>query len=206
MPASKLCGARSKHDWTKRCRHPGTGAGGRCYLHGGRSPGYHGPINYGPAHAAARSKQALYKAWGLRWAPHRGKKTPVQRAEILIVAIDKAIIEADQALVTITAPDLSKPDELKSPGELLSEGLWEGLVLGRDICRQVRSHVTKTIEAGLLIDGHDLKVMGLGSTTAGWLTRAGIRIAEGEFRAKRDDVLAGLLAQIALAKGDIEKK
>jgi hypothetical protein len=147
-------------------------------------------------------KQMVLRSWGIRWKDSYRRLEPRET----IALMDDAITKADQALVTITAPDLHKPDEMKSPGELLSEGLWEGLVLGRDICRQVRSHVTKTIEAGLLVDGHDLKVMGLGSTTAGWLTRAGIRIAEGEFRAKRDDVLAGLLAQIALVKGETEKK
>jgi hypothetical protein len=198
----KRCGARHRREPWLRCKAWPIKGRTRCKHHGGRwKPQFH-RRNFGPMRKAVVLKQMVLRSWGIRWKDSYRKPTPKET----IALMDDAIEKADQALVTITTPDPTKPDELKSPGELLSEGLWEGLVLGRDICRQVRSHVTKTLEAGLLIDGHDLKVMGLGSTTAGWLTRAGIRIAEGEFRAKRDDVLAGLLAQIALVKGEPENK
>lgn len=118
-----------------------------------------------------------------------------------------AIVKANTALETLEglpAP-IDKPDDQKTPGELLNEGLHAGLILGRDACRYAIRHMETIEKAGVLIYGEDLKVLRWGTDTAGWLTRAGIRIAEGEFRAKRDDVLAQLLAQIASAKGETQK-
>jgi len=117
--------------------------------------------------------------------------------------MDDAIVVADQALETLPAPNPLKPDEEKTVGELMHEGLWEGLILGRDACRYARAHMRQVIDAGLMIAGEDLKVLRWGTDTAGWLTRAGVRIAEGEFRARHDDTLAKLLEQIAAAKGSV---
>ena len=114
-----------------------------------------------------------------------------------------AIVKAEAALETLPAI-VDKPDDQKSAGELLNEGLHYGLILGRDACKYAIKHMMVLDEAGLMARGEDLKILNWGTGTAGWLVRAGVRVVEGEFRARRDDVLGRLLEQVA-AKNEPNK-
>jgi hypothetical protein len=82
---------------------------------------------------------------------------------------------------------LEKPDAEMGFGELLHEGTRAALIAGRDICR------------GYDPDA-DLKERRLVSETAGWIARLGVRVAEGEFRARRDDTVGRLLEQLRAAE------
>ena len=110
-----------------------------------------------------------------------------------------AIKRAEEALVTLPAIS-DKPDAEKDAGELLTEGLHAGLILGRDACLLARKHMQTVEDAGVLVSGEDLKILRWGTDTAGWLVRAGVRITEEGFRAKRKDLVDDLLEQIATAK------
>lgn len=112
-----------------------------------------------------------------------------------------AIVKAEAALETLPAIVEDKPDIEKTAGELLNEGLHYGLILGRNACKYAISHMEKLEAAGVMVYGEDLKVLRWGTDTAGWLTRAGVRVVEGEFRARRDDVLGKVLAEIDAARG-----
>lgn len=113
--------------------------------------------------------------------------------------MDEGEKAADLALLQLPAI-VDKPDEEKTAGELMNEGLHEGLIMGRDAVRYARKHLRQLEAAGVMVYGEDLKVLRWGTDTAGWLTRAGVRIAEGEMRVRRDDVLGKLLDQIAAGK------
>lgn len=152
--------------------------------------------------AAIVAKQKLLRAWGIRYKDAIRPRAIKEAMHEMADAIEKA----DVALATLPAIDLNKPDDQKSVSDLLNEGLHEGLLLGRNICRKVNTHLAQLDEAGLMLSPEDVKVLNLGSQTAGWTVRAGVRIADNEFRARRDDVLVNLLEQINAARGEAPEK
>jgi len=59
----------------------------------------------------------------------------------------------------------------------------------------------------LLLDASaDLKERRLVGETAGWMARLGVRVAEGEFQARRDDQLERLLEQLAAENAKLASK
>lgn len=113
--------------------------------------------------------------------------------------MDKALEQVGLALDAIPAAR-DVLDGEKSHQELLGEWTRDGLILGRDTVRMVR--------AALEADGDaiDLKLLRLGNDAAAAAARLSMRAQEGEFRAKRSDVIEQLLARIAVegAKPAIE--
>jgi hypothetical protein len=195
--SDRRCGARRRHDMTKRCRMWARKGRTRCRHHGGNwVPSFH-KRNTVPMRQAVALKQQMLRSWGIRW---KDACRPVTAKEAIGIMED-AVERTD--LVISTLPPLvesDRPDAEKSAGELLNEGLHVGLILGRDVCRAAAKHLEKIEAAGIMLYGEDLKVLRLGTDTAGWLVRAGVRVVEGEFRGRRDDVLGKLLAQIAEAR------
>ena len=102
---------------------------------------------------------------------------------------EQAVRIADVALEQLPVV-AEKPDAEKTPGELLNEGTRAALIVGRDICRSYDLNA-------------DVKERRLVSDTAGWLARLGVRVAEGEFKARRDDALGRLLEQIAAERAGL---
>lgn len=200
MIARPLCGSPLRGRTHLRCRGRPIKGHTRCRFHGGRSPSWVGPRTVKPAQAARSLKQALFKSWGIPW--YGGKRKTPQPKEAMAIMAD-AIVKADAVLETLPAL-VDKPDDQKTSGELLNEGMRVGLTLARDACVYASKHLATIQAAGLMVAGEDLKVLRWGTDTAGWLTRASVRVVEGEFRARRDDVLGRLLEQVA-AKGHDEK-
>ncbi len=105
----------------------------------------------------------------------------------------------------IVPADVNKPDEEKTANELMNEGLHAGLILGRDVVRKCQDELRKLDAAGIMLGNTDMKILRLGTETAAWLVRASVRVAEGEFRSRSNDVLGKLLEQIAATKAATPK-
>lgn len=152
-------------------------------MHGGRSVGGYWGQPLGPAWRASAKKQALFRALGLPWyggAPRRAAKvrTMVDEAK---VALAGQIVEL-QAIVP--AEVMTKAvDELSAP-EALDRAALSG-------ARQLVQIVEREI------DWDELKQVRLIGDMAAVAMRLSVRVSEGQFRARRDDALARLLASLA---------
>lgn len=128
---------------------------------------------------AIEAKQKLLRAWGIRYKEAIRKRT----VQEVMSEIETAVEKGQQALSSLTTA-LAKPDPDTSNRavELLNDGLMIGLQLGCDTCRAVHRHLQQIEAAGLMLTPEDVKVLNLGSQTAGWLVRAGVRIADLQVR------------------------
>ena len=82
-----------------------------------------------------------------------------------------------------------------SHAEALRDAVGAGIEVSRRICERViarDNQVPPGQEAAI-----DVSLLRLGSTTGLGLVRIGVRVAEGEYRAKRDGALAALLQELA---------
>jgi hypothetical protein len=146
--------------------------GGRCK--GGSLPGH----DTSKATAARAQVVELRHAMGLKWYGGR----PAEKRKVLAMA-EKAVVVADAVLETLPAVR-QIPDDEKGPAELLNEGMRAALIAGRDICRAFDPEA-------------DIKERRLVSDTAGWVSRLGMRVAEGELRSRKSDAVDRLIAEIA---------
>jgi hypothetical protein len=133
-------------------------------------------------------RQALFRSLGLSWYGGLGPK-PQPRQKMA-----EALETIDNMLEVWPAPAV-KDDTQKSPAELLGEGMRNGLLLTRDTIRMS--------QAALDRDGErvDRKLLNTGIMASLAICRIGLRAAEGELRAKHDDVLGRLLDLIKAEKG-----
>lgn len=132
---------------------------------------YAGARNWGPCVAAmvpARRRwvERLH-ALGLR-AP--GGRVPGRKK--VDAMVERAVAVVDELLEHLPAmgEDL-RSDAEKSSGELLTEGMRAGLIVGRDIVRSYDPNA-------------DIKERRLVAETAGWIAKLGVRIAEADMRAR----------------------
>ncbi|MDE2103646.1 MAG: hypothetical protein KGL39_40785 [Patescibacteria group bacterium] len=177
----QLCGARTKHG--RRCRQAIAPGKRRCKYHGGRMV----PWPKGKRRSAAdmsrtwegRARaQARRKAQGLPWY---GKRTPGKLEAQAMAEVAKEVIET--FLADLPAPGEAAPGAM-TLGQLSTEVNRHGLLACLDMVQRYDP------------DG-DIKDRRLIVEITGMVTRANVRLAEGEFRARRDDVIGRLIAELA---------
>lgn len=110
--------------------------------------------------------------------------------------MDQALVVIEEVLEVLPAPR-DVPDSEKGTMEILSEGMHEGALFGRDLVRRIRGQLLKDSDDMAI----DVKLMNLGSQTAGWMMRIGMRGAEEQGRNRRDDVVGRLLKAIEEERG-----
>lgn len=175
----KICGAR-RHKGAGICRKPGTGRGGRCRLHGGawNSGRNHNPPGFSKeARAAWRAKQDWRRANGIKapWGQ------PPKAGRVKKMADDTAR-EIETVLTGLPAAVDKPPDQMTLP-ELLQETSRHGLMACLDICRRYEPEM-------------DLKERRLVVDVTGQALRTMIRVMEEGFKARRDDKIDKLLAEL----------
>ena len=185
----RYCNARTRPGakWP-RCRHAPM-KNGRCRMHGGKLKG--GSL---PGHDTRKSFMAwrrwldLLHTMGLKHPGGRPRKlktvlTMTEQAKAVLVVAAKDLTEA------LPSDVLQRPIEELSPAQALGRAALSG------------SHqLIRIIEQPL--DMNDLKQQRLIGDMAGTALRLFVRAAEGEFQARRDDVLGQLLAAIKAEKED----
>jgi hypothetical protein len=194
-PPKKRCGAKAHHGG--RCANWGK-ANGRCRYHGGN----HGkPWNTGikrppeqirPMREAVARLQASRKAMGLPWfGPKQAPKFPPQEIRDTVGArMADAVEIADRAIAVLESGE--------SEAALLQESIGAALALNRDTIKLAQAALDRDKE------NVDQKLLRLGNEVATAICRLGMRVAETQFRQKKDDVLVRLLE--SLAKEDARAK
>ena len=125
---------------------------------------------------------------GLPWF---GGRTP-KREKIRAMA-EKAVTIADGAIEVLEA--IPREDQA---GQVLLDGMLDGLQVGRHICKRYMYRVeTLGMDAEL-----DPRSERLASDTAGWMCRLGAKVMEEAFRRRRDDTVGKLLEQLRVAEGE----
>lgn len=183
-----MCGARTRHG--TRCLYPVPAGRKRCRYHG--------------AYAGAKDPWkglALARGGRRRWVERLhalGLKAPGGRVpgrKKVDAMVERAVAVVDQLLEHLPAmgEDL-RSDAEKSSGELLTEGMRAGLIVGRDIVRSYDPNA-------------DIKERRLVAETAGWIAKLGVRIAEADMRARgsQEGVLR-VLEALQAADGDTKEQ
>lgn len=118
---------------------------------------------------------------------------------------ERAVVIADQAMEVVrAAPRAQLP-------VVLRDAMLDGLVLGQATVRAVAVELEEAVARKAAANAGpgreepvplvvDEKLLRLGNDTAMALCRLGMRAIEGEFRARRDDVLGKLLQEIAASR------
>lgn len=96
-------------------------------------------------------------------------------------------IKVGEAAIAALVPQASEE------ATLLREGMVEGLGLGVDTIKLVRGRLRQ------LGDEIDLKLLRVGNEAAALMVRVGTKIAEAEFRARREDRIGEILERLANA-------
>jgi hypothetical protein len=159
-------------------------------MHGGTNPGGYRGQPVGPMNASRALKQALFKRLGLPWY---GGRLP--KAARVMEKMEKSLVVAEAMLERDEVVDGEGLVLLPSDGhsQLLDEGSRDGLMLQRDTIRMARGQM---LDAQANAAPLDYKLLRLGNDAANALNRLAVRVAEGQFRVRRDDVLATLLEKL----------
>lgn len=128
---------------------------------------------------------------GLPWY---GGRTPA-REKVRAMA-DKALTIANGVMEVLS--QIPREDQA---GQVLLDGMLDGLAVGRHICARYLRHAELAGADAML----DPKMERLASDTAGWMCRLGAKVMEEAFRRRRDDTVGKLLEQLRVAE-PTEKK
>lgn len=144
--------------------------------------------------AAVVGKQALFKRLKLAWP---GGPQP-RNAKRVLAKIGKALRVAEEVLAAL--PESVADELVPMPGgsehaELLHIGSRDGLRLqvGTVQFAQRELERAEEVRAADPMAPIDYKLLRLGNDAANQLNRLAVRVAEGAFRAQKDDVLLRLL-------------
>ncbi len=108
-----------------------------------------------------------------------------------------AVVIAERAIATLEAGPV---DGLP---EVMRGAMLDSLVLQHRTVKAIDQELIEAVAAKEASGGAlevDRNLLRLGNDVAGAVSRLGMRAIEGEFRARRDDVLGKLLEQIAASK------
>lgn len=197
----QLCGARSKRTGLP-CRHVPVSGKQRCKWHGGYLTGGYRGGSVVPMRAAVVGKQALFRAMRLPWYGGR----PPKNVGRVLRKMAKVLEVAEQVLEVLPADDTSV---VPMPGgaehaAILHVGSRDGLQLQWDTVKFAKRELERAEEARASDPAApiDYKLLRLGNDAANQLSRLSVRVAEGMFRAKQDDVLVKLLERWADKPGE----
>lgn len=109
---------------------------------------------------------------------------------------DKALTIANGVMEVLS--QIPREDQA---GQVLLDGMLDGLAVGRHICARYLRHAELAGADAML----DPKMERLASDTAGWMCRLGAKVMEEAFRRRRDDTVGKLLEQLRVAE-PTEKK
>jgi len=135
--------------------------------------------------------QQLRKAMRLPWY---GGRTP-GHGKVLSMT-EKALEIATGAITVLEA--VPRED---AAGQVLLDGMLDGLAVGRHICARYLRHA-QMMGPDVMMDP---KMERLASDTAGWMCRLGAKVMEEAFRRRRDDTVGKLLEQLRVADDMGEK-
>lgn len=166
----------------------------RCKYHGGNSYGGYRGGTIVPMRKAMVARQALFKALGLPWYGGR----PPKKASRVLANMDKALMVAETLLAEVEAMPAAKG----TAAAVLDAATVDSLRMQHDIVLLSRPQVDAMREAQAAgeVVPIDYKLLRISNEAARDLNRLSVRVAEGQFRARRDDVLVRLLEQLSAAE------